>query len=275
MKVDTIDGASQMLVELVVATPDADLLVVNAARASFGKESELECVEPACYDGTGNYYAGKYALASKDARLINYLAREKHVLPFRHPHITLRCKAPLFVARQLMKHQVGMSWSEESRRYIDSEPEFYFPDAWRKRADNVKQGSSDEVLHNLPKVFIPLECLDDGDGVVYGHASVVELGGRAYTPQHLDAYSLVKFAHGYYELLLAEGVAPELARIILPQNMYTTWVWTGSLLSWHHMLTLRLDEHTQKETRDFAKMVRDVVTPIAPVSMEALNTYGQ
>jgi len=102
----------------------SDLLVVNAARCSFGKEVE--------------------ELLVMDERLINFLAREHHLLPFRHPQITLRCKAPIFLARQLGKHQVGFSWSEESRRYITNEPEFYWPDKWRKAAENVKQGSSNE-----------------------------------------------------------------------------------------------------------------------------------
>ncbi len=141
-----------MQIEYVAHSGD-DLLVVDCARASFGKQSDWEYYD---VDGRGPSkspsHCGEYfniaKLSDKDAKLINYLAREKHVLPFRHPTVTLRCKAPLFVARQLMKHQAGMSWSEESRRYITTEPEFYFPDKWRKKAENVKQGSSDEeVLH--------------------------------------------------------------------------------------------------------------------------------
>lgn len=198
----------------------SDLLVVNAARASFSKESK--------------------EFSDKDAKLIDFLAREKHVLPFRHPHITLRCKAPIFLARQLGKHQVGMSWSEESRRYIDSPPEFFWPDKWRKRAENVKQGSSDEEV--------------DFDAAGY-------------------ARSAAQVALEVYERLLEGGVAPEQARMILPQNMYVNWVWTGSLLSYVHLVKLRKEAHAQREAQDFAKMVEAVVAPLYPVSWEMLMKY--
>lgn len=218
-----------MLVEYVTHS-GSDLLVVDCARASFGKQSEWEVVD----ERPEGYLEER--LSAKDTKLINYLAREKHVLPFRHPTVTLRCKAPIFVARQLMKHQAGMSWSEESRRYITSEPEFFTPNVWRGRADNVKQGSSDEEI-------------------VEAHAVNTVVLGKA-----LD---------GYNEMLRL-GVAPEMARMLLPQSMYSTWVWTGTLLAWIHMLQLRLDAHTQKETRDFAGMVRDIIQPLYPVSYNAL-----
>lgn len=230
-----------MKVEYVAHSGD-DLLVVNAARASFGKESEWDISgyeEVVDEESRVVEYHPIKALKERDKKLIHFLAREKHVLPFRHPTITLRCQAPIFVARQLGKHQAGMSWSEESRRYIDSEPEFFWPDTWRKRADNVKQGSSDEEA--IPHDWRPRsarEALKD------------------------------------YEYMLEQGVAPELARMILPQNMMITWVWTGTLLAWHHMLKLRLAPDTQKETRDFAKMVENILMPLFPVSMEALrNSY--
>lgn len=216
-----------------VAHSGSDLLVVDAARASFGKQSEWE------QDST---FAK--VLSERDKKLISYLAREKHVLPFRHPTITLRCKAPIFVARQLMKHQAGMSWSEESRRYITTEPEFYFPDKWRKKADNVKQGSSDE----------------EHDGYITHAVFTVD--------EH--AKWLTSTAVGVYRTLLDAGVAPEQARTVLPQNMYTTFVWTGTLLAWIHMLKLRLDSHSQKEVQEFAGMVRDVIEPLYPVSYAAL-----
>lgn len=248
-----------------------DLLVCNAARTSFGKTSgyvyldqerarlavmmqEMESEGKdfskvrAYFDKLGEEESARWlegdvdpkVLKYEDHNLINFLAREKHVLPFRHPTVTLRCKAPIFVARQLGKHQVGMSWSEESRRYIDNEPEFFWPDTWRMRADNVKQGSSN------------VEVSFDTKGWAKGVAEV---------------------ALETYERLLEEGVAPEQARMILPQNMMVTWVWTGTLLSWHHMLQLRLAPDTQKETRDFANMVSDVITPLFPVSMEALREH--
>lgn len=241
-----------MRVEYVAHSGD-DLLVVNAARASFGKESEWEVVG---YDEVFDDHSRSVEihplkqLSAKDTKLIHFLAREKHVLPFRHPTVTLRCRAPIFVARQLGKHQAGMSWSEESRRYIDSEPEFFWPDKWRKRADNVKQGSSEEVVDDdALDFYIP--------------------GATDFTPKEMVDNML-----GLYKQMLMEGVAPELARMILPQNMMITWVWTGTLLAWHHMLKLRLAPDTQKETRDFAKMVENIITPLYPVSMGALREHG-
>lgn len=214
----------------------SDLLVVNAARASFGKHSN--------------------DLNDKDVRLINYLAKHKHVLPFRHPHLTLQCKAPLFVARQLMKHQVGFSWSEESRRYVKTSPEFYWPDKWRKAADNVKQGSSDEEVALV--THYEYTTLPEGNKVT-----------SQVAPRNL-AEGAVQWSVLCYNELLAGGVAPEQARMVLPQNMYTTWMWTGSLLAWVQMLKQRLDSHTQKETRDFAQMVDKIVAELYPVSYKAL-----
>src|SRR5690606_33303835 len=122
---------------------------VNAARASFGKESKW-AIEETIGDGDQTEYPGRMrVLSARDSRLLNFLAREKHMLPFRHPQVTLRCRAPIFVARQVGKHQTGMSWSEESRRYITTEPEFFWPDKWRKKAEDVKQGSSDEELEEM------------------------------------------------------------------------------------------------------------------------------
>lgn len=206
----------------------SDLSVVNAARVSFAKESTE-------FNG-------------KDAKLVNFLAREKHVLPFRHPTISLRCKAPIFLARQLGKHQVGMTWSEESRRYIDSEPDFFWPDKWRKRAENVKQGSSDEAVQ--------YESL-------WQFSSIQE-----------DASSLLEDAVSLYNHMLSSGVAPELARMILPQNMYVNWVWTGSLLAFYQMYKLRNEGGAQKEAQDFANLVKEVVAPLYPVSWAALEEHA-
>ena len=207
----------------------SDLLIVNAARTSFAKESK--------------------ELTVKDAKLINFLAREKHLLPFRHPTVTFRCRAPLFVARQLGKHQAGMSWSEESRRYIDDQPEFFWPDKWRKRADNVKQGSSDEVFAEEP--FIALKEWKGGAAIC-------------------KPSELIKFNVIMYEKLLEVGVAPELARMILPQNMYINWVWTGTLLAWVHMVKQRTAPDTQQETQHFAQLVKAHLDKLYPVSMQAL-----
>ena len=168
-------------------------------------------------------------------------------LPFRHPQITLRIKAPIFVCRQIGEHQTGLSWSEESRRYIDSTPEFYWSDKWRRKAENVKQGSSEQEVESM--------CTS-ADGYVT-------------TPQDLASAAL-RHAVFAYEELLHGGVAPEQARMVLPQNMMTTFVWTGSLLGYIQMLQLRLDAHSQKEIRDLAQMIAEVIKPLFPVSYAAL-----
>ena len=211
-------------VELMSHTCKGDLLVVNAARCSFDKTHEI-------YDN------------KTDTKLINYLAKHGHVLPFRHPVCTLRIVAPLFVLRQLGKHQVGFSWSEVSRRYIDSDPEFYYPltDEWRGRADNVKQGSSDERLTVEDSVIV-----DDKVDNLYCEIAEV------------------------YERLLELGVCPEQARMILPQSMFTTTVTTGTLLGWHHLYKLRTEEHTQKETQEYAKAIGKILGALFPASWEAL-----
>lgn len=229
-----------MKVELMCHSGD-DLLVVNAARASFGKESEWQYVPHAEIAD-----CEVAVLSAKDTKLINYLAREKHVLPFRHPQVTLRIKVPIFLARQLGKHQVGMSWSEESRRYVTTEPEFFWPDKWRKAAENVKQGSSDEEVKAILK-------------------------GTYFTQDAAD-YTVAAALSTYNDMLEA-GVAPELARMILPQNMYITAVWTGSLLSFYQMYKLRSEAHAQVEARDFAEMVKDVVAPLYSESWAALERH--
>ena len=222
-----------MKIEYVTHSGD-DILVVNAARASFGKESEWEYVP---HEEIADCEV--QVLSDKDKRLIDYLAREKHVLPFRHPQITLRCKAPIFLARQLGKHQVGMSWSEESRRYITDDVEVYTPDVWRGKADNVKQGSSDEEI-------------------IEAHAVNTVVVGKAL--------------EGYKELLRL-GVAPEMARMILPQAAMTTWVWTGSLLSFYQLYKLRSEAHAQREAQHFAEMIKAEVSKLYPESWAALERH--
>ena len=237
-----------MKVELMCHSGD-DLLVINAARASFGKESDWgEVIVEA--GNTSNVLDRR--LSERDKKLINYLAREKHVLPFRHPQITLRCKAPIFLCRQLGKHQVGMSWSEESRRYITTEPEFFWPDKWRKKADNVKQGSSDEEVSGK---------------------WTTSAFGLAVTDAKHEAEYMQATALACYENMLSYGVAPELARMVLPQNMMVTWVWTGSLLSFYQLYKLRSEAHAQREARDFAEMVKDVIAPLYPESWKALEEH--
>ena len=209
-------------VERMSHTENGDLLVVNAARCSFDKEH-------AEFKETG------------DTRLINYLAREKHVLPFRHPQLTLRMHMPIFVLRQLGKHQTGFSWSEVSRRYISTEPEFYIPNTVRKYAEDKKQGSGEDFeLYDNLQLKARINCA------------------------YLDA-------HNAYNELLDDDVSPEQARMVLPQSMYTTVVVTGSLLGWHHMYTQRTEEHTQLETQYFAKLVGQICEETFPVSWKALN----
>lgn len=238
-----------MKVELMTHSGD-DILVVNAARASFGKESEWAYVGGK--NSEGEWEDDLKVLRERDRKLINFLAREHHLLPFRHPQVTLRCKAPIFLARQLGKHQVGFSWSEESRRYIITEPEFYWPDKWRKAAENVKQGSSEEEV----------KCLKDYQG-----NEMPEYSPQDYA-EHLAGAALTT-----YKGLLESGVAPELARMILPQNLMVTWVWTGSLLGFYQMYAQRSFPTAQKEARDFAALVEEVIEPLYPVSWAALKEH--
>jgi thymidylate synthase (FAD) len=204
----------------------SDLSVVNAARVSFAKESEWVLPEE-----------GPSHLSNKDTKLISYLAKHGHWSPFAHTSISLRIKAPIFIARQLVKHQVGLSWNEVSRRYVDDEPEFYFPEVWRGKPENAKQGSSGEVT---------LDKLRITPGSVVGSCLLM------------------------YKSLLAQGVAPEQARMVLPQNTMTEWIWTGSLMAFARVCKQRLDPHAQQEAQEVAKMIQDVVKPLFPVSWEAL-----
>lgn len=219
---------NKSVVELIDSM-GTDLTVVNAARVSFDKESSW-----------GEHGEIKW-LVEKDIKLIKYLAKHNHWSPFAHTSIQLRVTAPIFVARQLVKHQVGGVWNEVSRRYVDDEPTFYFPDVWRKRADNVKQGSSAEVLttaHN----YIDSEML-------------------AVCRQALESYNKA----------LINNVAPEQARMILPQNTMTSWYWTGSLMFFHRVYKQRIDEHAQKETQEVAQQIGDICKQLFPVSWGALT----
>ena len=212
-------------VDLLNYTDQGDLLVVNAARCSFDKQHE-ELDE------------------DKDKKLINYLARHGHFLPFRHPSVTLRIHAPLFVLRQLGKHQVGFSWSEVSRRYITGEPEFYLPVKWRsKPAGNIKQGSGEILPEDLQV------------GMDYEQTALYTQSMRVY------------------KAALAKGTAPEMARMLLPQSMYTTTVTTGTLLGWYNLYKLRMEEHTQLETQDYAEAIADILAECFPMSWRALCGY--
>ena len=206
-----------------------DLSVVNAARVSFGKKSDYMM---RIHNGEAK------VLQHKDNRLIKYLAKHKHKSPFNHAFATFHVKAPVFVARQLVKHEY-MPWNEISRRYVDDPPDFFKPDYWRGRAENVKQGSSGEVKSNA--------------NVAYQYAKI----------------------EGLYKQLLDEGVCPEQARMILPQSMMTEWYWSGTLYAFAKMCGLRLKEDTQAETRVVAEKVEDVMAKLYPVSWEALRMYEE
>lgn len=218
-----------------------DLTVVNAARVSFDKQTEWvqSAKDQVIYGDNDGYWC---ALSEADTKLIAYLANHNHWSPFAHTSIQLRVKAPIFVARQLVKHQVGGVLNEVSRRYVDSEPEFYFPEVWRGRpTDGMKQGSSGVVTHV--------------HGVLVSH-------GAQYA---------ASTALGTYNQLIDGGVAPEQARMILPQNMMTEWYWTGSLMFFARVCAQRLDPHAQAETSEVARQIANIVRPLFPVSWMALT----
>jgi len=207
-----------------------DLSVVNAARVSFGKESKMRITD---------HIFGVEELRAVDANLISYLAKHHHKSPFNHAFATFHVKAPVFVARQLQKHEY-MPWNEISRRYVDSEPEFYQPDVWRGRSADKKQGSEGEVDVNM----------------------------SSYKSRMLD---LVR----HYSKLVDMGVAPEQARMVLPQSMMTEWYWSGSLYAFAKMCGLRLKPDVQAETRYVAEEIEDNMVELFPVSWTALRAYAE
>ena len=192
----------------------SDLTVVNAARVSFGKNKEV--------------------FGASDEKLISFLAKHNHWSPFAHCSVQFRIKAPIFVARQLVKHQVGLSWNEISRRYVDYEPEYYMPQSWRLRAEDKKQGSSDETIE-------------------YNIANTIKIANTTYTE------------------MLEKGIAPELARMVLPQNMYTEWYWSGTLYAFARVCNLRCALDTQAETRVIADSIDEFCNEEFPYSWKHLR----
>lgn len=255
----------------------SDLQVANCARVSFAKRSRWELSETGFDPDT---YAPTFRTSLKDAdqRLIQFLARgcttgewdsildevdllvstrediaeilqvwrktPRHWVPFANGGtILLHLKVPIFVARQLAKHQAGFEpWSEVSRRYVTDDPEFYVPDQWRKAAENKKQGSLEEPVTNLNKY-----------GDVEGEVDRVK-----------------KAQMSHYRNLLDAGVCPEQARMVLPQSMYTEFYWKGNLYAWASLYNTRMDSHTQAETREVARQIGDIIQPLFPVSWSAL-----
>ena len=210
-----------------------DLTVCNAARVSFDKKSQWAKHIPA---------QGIYELSNGDKKLIQYLARHGHWTPFGHCSLSFHIKAPIFVARQLVKHTVGLCWNEVSRRYVEDAPEFWMPEVWRGRPTDKKQGSSEEEI----------VWLDREQRVSAGVGKACE------------------FAVEIYDKMLRAGVAPEQARMVLPQNTYTQWFWSGTLYAFARVCGLRCKGDTQEETRKIAWKIHDLAKDKFPVSWEAL-----
>jgi thymidylate synthase (FAD) len=237
----------------------SDLSVVNAARVSFGKKSEWETLVLSWqeYEDQPDYeayslhetfyepYAGVEVrkLPEKDAKLIRYLAKHKHLSPFGHAFASFHVKAPIFVARQMVKHKF-LRWNEISRRYVDDEPEFYEPDVWRGRSADKKQGS---------KGVVDLDSFEGDYGTLWGDVEEAEL-----------------FCQETYKRMLNAGVAPEQARMVLPQSTMTEWYWSGSLDAFASMCKLRCASDTQYESRIVANQISELMGTLFPVSWNAL-----
>lgn len=226
-----------------------DLRVVNAARVSFDKESEWKNESPDWMNGPGTQ---DQRLNEDDQKLIKYLATHGHWTPFSHPQITIRETVPIFVARQRFKHMVGFTYNEVSRRYVSDEPEFFVPDVWRGApTDGAKQGSSETAVHTIALTV-------DGD-------PLDEPIDTAYETYLASSRML-------YTSMINGGVAPEQARMMLPQSMFTSYYVTGSLAAWARAYKLRIDAHAQKEIRDLAVQWGDIIDPLFPVSWRELTT---
>lgn len=209
----------------------SDLTCVNAARVSFNSHKE--------------------EFGDDDKKLIRYLAKHKHWTPFAHPQITLRIKAPIPIRTQFFKHKVGFTENEISRRYVDFEPDFYHP-RWRSRPDkSMKQGSGEFI-----------DSVEEG-----GETS----GGISYHPLYRDYKHHIKQAILLYEELITLGVAPEQARFVLPQAMYTEWYWTGSLSAYARFYKLRNHSHAQWEIREYSRAICEIISPLFPVSWKELT----
>ena len=200
-----------------------DLTVVNAARVSFGKK--------------------KKKFEEGDEKLIRYLAKHNHWSPFGHCMLQFHIKAPIFVARQLVKHQVGLVWNEISRRYVDTEPEFYKVDKWRGKPVDKKQGSDGEVEKQ---------------------------GSCMYSKQMVENNAIIA-----YNDLLDAGVAPEQARMVLPQSLMTEWYWSGSLYAFARVCNLRCADDAQYETRLIANEIDTQCKIKFPVSWKELRTWAE
>ena len=224
----------------------SDLSAVNAARVSMDKNSDWEWCGwdgSACGDNCKDTGESCPRLNKFDNKLITYLAKNKHDSCFEHQVVTIRLKVPLFVRSQIHRHRT-FSYNEISRRYVKDNLEFYWPDNWRKAADNVKQGSSDDIA-----VEFSFGDMSDEQCMHNLHTELVNM---------------------YNWMINKYNICPEQARMILPQNLYTQFYMTGNLRNWCHFLKLRLDPHAQKEIRDVAEMVANIIKTLFPVSYAAL-----
>lgn len=232
----------------------SDASVIAAARRSFRPrvgevrtpEQDARLIE---YLATGMRTKERAALKARiigcetaeDAdRIIDEVqAIPKHFAPFCHPQASFDIEAPIFVARQLAKHQIGLVWSELSLRYVDEAPDVYWPEHWRGRPADVKQGSGGEPREEQ---FV----------------------------LHGDYAWAVRQARDVYNNLVTSGVAPEQARMVLPVGSYTAWRWTGSLYAFARVCIQRLDPHAQDETRRIAEQISEHMARLFPVSWRAL-----
>ena len=201
-----------------------DDLVVDAARVSFSKQANMYSVK-------------------QNQKLIQYLAKHEHWTPFAHPQLCFHFAAPIAIARQLDKHQIGFVKNEVSRRYVSDEPMIFVPETFRQRPENMKQGS-----------------VTEGEVPVQG--DVLE-----------DVKADAKEAIANYNALLNRGVCPEQARFYLPQNMITEWYWTGSLYGWLRMVKQREDSHAQAECYPYAAAVKAAIKERFPLVYGAFYDY--
>ncbi len=205
----------------------SDNAIANAARVSFAGH------------GDWNSIPETYSEEKRD-KLLVYLAKHRHLTPFRHTSVTIRCKEPIFIARQLGKHQAGLSWNEVSRRYVKGGVEFHIPSIWRMAPDgSIKQGSA---------------------------------GAHPDNKNISDFYDkFIKKAVDFYNTLIENGVAPEQARMVLPQSMMTEWVWTGNILALAHIYRERIASGAQAEAQEFAYKLDAAIAPLFPVAWAALT----
>jgi len=218
MKIEVLDKGFVQYMDKM----GSDVDVANAARVSFHKESALE------EDGS---------LSQRDEKLINYLAKHNHFTPLAQVNIKLRIKMPIFVARQMMRSNIGIVWNEVSRRYVDNPPEAYMSDVWRSRpTGGMKQGSGSEEIQ-----------VDESD------------------EKHLELML------GYYNTMIADGIAPEQARAFLPQSTYTEVVGNFTLAALARVCALRIDPHAQWEIQEYARAMSEIAEQYFPVSWKALS----